>query len=237
MAGRQCRWVLVFLALACTSRNERGPLVWVAASFVDAARSVAGGDPSFSVQVAASSVLARQIVEGAPGDCFVSANSRWMDYVEKEGRIVSGTRQTLVHNTLVVVALKETGQDVLLESFEGLLAMGDPRHVPAGMYGEQALRKSGLWPQLESHIVATADARAALALVERGEVDLALVYETDAKVSDAVRVVHRFAAAESPTVVYEIALLAGGDLAILRRLTGTLARAKYEELGFSVPER
>ena len=223
--------------MACTGEDVQRPAVLAAASFVDAARSVADGEPSFDVTVAASSVLARQIVEGAPGDCFISANSRWMNYVEENGRVVPGTRQTLVRNTLVVVAARGVEQGVSLESFSGFLAMGDPRHVPAGIYGEQALRESGLWSRVESRIVATGDVRAALALVERGEVELALVYGTDAQASDTVRVVHRFSESGSPTVRYEIALLEGGDPAVLQRLTGTVARAQYAELGFLVVER
>ena len=66
------------------------------------------------LNVAGSNVLARQIVEGAPADLFVSADDAQMDVVERAGRLVPGSRLTLLTNQLVVVgspatALRVTG--------------------------------------------------------------------------------------------------------------------------------
>ncbi|MDO5371361.1 substrate-binding domain-containing protein, partial [Paracoccus sp. (in: a-proteobacteria)] len=53
---------------------------------------------------AGSNVLAKQIIEGAPADIFISASKQWMDEVEKGGAVVEGTRVDLPGNTLVLVA-------------------------------------------------------------------------------------------------------------------------------------
>src|SRR5262245_17345349 len=53
---------------------------------------------------AGSNVLARQIVNGAPVDVFVSADAEQMDLVQKAGAIDEATRVDLVGNRLAVVA-------------------------------------------------------------------------------------------------------------------------------------
>jgi len=55
------------------------------------------------LDLAASSTLARQIVEGAPVDLFFSADEAQMDRVERAGRLLAGSRRTLLENSLVVV--------------------------------------------------------------------------------------------------------------------------------------
>ena len=66
----------------CGDRSEAdSPLVFVAASF-DRAISAVDTAVSLRVQSASSSVLARQIANGAKPSCFVSANLEWMDFVE-----------------------------------------------------------------------------------------------------------------------------------------------------------
>ena len=50
---------------------------------------------------AASSALAKQIENGAPADIFISADLKWMDYLESKGKIVDSTRGNLLGNLLV----------------------------------------------------------------------------------------------------------------------------------------
>ena len=92
---------------------------------------------------------------------------------------------------------------------EGRLALGDPTHVPAGMYAEEALRSLGVWAALEDRLAPAADARAALALVERGEVALGVVYASDAAGSERVDVVAVLAEHLHPTIRYPLAIVAG----------------------------
>ena len=114
--------------------------------------------------------------------------------------------------------------------------MGDPEHVPVGIYARQALEALGLWPALRGRIAPAADARAALALVARGEAPRGIVYATDAARGASVRVVAAVPAALHEAIVYPIALVRGRDSPLARRflafLTGPAGRAVFTDAGF-----
>ncbi|WP_348253736.1 molybdate ABC transporter substrate-binding protein, partial [Salmonella enterica] len=65
----------------------------------------------------------------------------------------------------------------------GRLAVGDPQHLPAGIYAKEALQKVGAWQTLEPKLAPAEDVRGALALVERNEAPLAIVYGSAAVAS------------------------------------------------------
>ena len=75
---------------------------------------------------------------------------------------------------------------------DGRLAMGDPDHVPAGIYGKQALVSLGVWESVVQKLAPAKDVRTALVLVERREAPLGLVYATDAAITPRVRVLGVF---------------------------------------------
>lgn len=96
---------------------------------------------------ASSSTLARQIENGAPADIFISADQKWMDYAQEKNLIINDTRKTLLGNELVLIAAKDSKIDKvdinkqtdwvkLLDG--GRLAVGDPDHVPVGIYAQEA---------------------------------------------------------------------------------------------------
>ena len=106
--------------------------------------------------------------------------------------------------------------------------MGDPDHVPAGLYGRAALTALGLWTAAEPRLARTGDVRGALALVARGETPLGIVYATDAAAARDVRVVGLFPADSHPPIAYPAALTAGaGEAAgdFLHFLAGAQALA------------
>jgi molybdate transport system substrate-binding protein len=187
-----------------------------AAAATEAALETCGpalGGPTVVV-AASSSTLARQIEQGAPAGLFVSANPRWMDHLERAGRVVPERRRALLSNRLVVVAPTGStrppvgaGLDLLPALGDGRLAVGDPAHVPAGLYAAEALRSFGRWQELEPRLARAADVRAALALVERGEAPLGIVYATDAAASEGVEVVAEIPAEAHAPVVYPLGLV------------------------------
>src|SRR5690554_2416112 len=61
---------------------------------------------------ASSSALAKQIEQGAPADVFASADTKWMDYLEKKGNIDRDSRTNLLGNTLVLIAPQGKGLSV-----------------------------------------------------------------------------------------------------------------------------
>lgn len=175
------------------------------------AYAAAGGGP-VRFNFAGSNVLARQIVNGAPADLFLSADEEQMTVVEKAGKLVAGTRVDLLSNRLAVVALPERAA-LVREQFARAapeirrLAIGDPAAVPAGVYARQYLEKLGLWKAYESRVVPTTNVRAALTAVETGSADAAIVYATDAAVARNAIVVFVVPENQSPRIVYPAAVI------------------------------
>lgn len=219
------RYLLSLLALLFAmpvAAQDKAPLVLAAASMQEAMTDAAdawakAGHTRPVVSFAASSALARQIAAGGRADLFVSADSDWMDDVEKRRLIVPGTRAVLARNRLVVVA-RTGARDVAATRGAALarvlgagpLAMADPAAVPAGRYGEQALRRLGAWEAVAPRVVRAENVRAALALVERGAAPYGIVYATDARSSAGVRVAGVFPARSHAPIVYPIARLTAG---------------------------
>ena len=198
---------------------EAEVLVHAAASLSDALKEVASvhlerTGVRVRLNLGASSTLARQLVEGAPGDVFFSADDAKMDQLETEGLLAPGTRRSLLSNTLVVVVAKDS--KLALETSTGLaaamvesVALADPASVPAGIYASEHLRRIGQWEQVSRKLVPTESVRAALAAVASGNVDAGIVYATDARASDGVRVAVEIPADQVPPVSYPAAVLAG----------------------------
>ncbi len=168
---KSCLAPLLALVLALPSATVRAaepkPLVvFAAASLTNALQDVgnlwtAAGHGPVRFSFAASSTLAQQIEHGAPANVFISADEKWMDDLARHHAIAATTREDLLGNSLVLVEPKETLKPIALAQGvsladvlgpTGRLAVGDPSHVPAGIYAEQALRKLGLWPSLQNRL-------------------------------------------------------------------------------------
>ncbi len=218
--------LLLLLALMAPMRaagavaDGKGPLVLAAASLQEAMLEAADawaaeGHQKPVVSFAASSALARQIEAGAPADLFVSADEEWMDHLQEKGLLRPGTRTQFLRNRLVLIAPRSDRGEMAIRPGlplaralgQGRLAMADPDSVPAGRYGKAALQRLGVWGTVEGRVAAAENVRAALALVERGAAPFGIVYATDARASDQVRVAGVFPAASHPPIRYPLATL------------------------------
>lgn len=241
---------IVLLLVSNLALSAATVTVFAAASLTDALNQIAsdyqkqGGD-RVVFSFAGSSVLARQIEEGAPADLFFSADDRWMDELEKKGLIVSASRRSRLSNALVVVVPADSASPVT--SVEDLkrvsrLALADPASVPAGIYAREYLERKHLWAALEKRIIPTANVRAALAAVASGDADAGIVYKTDAAISRKVKVACEIAATEGPKIDYPAALVKNADHAAgARRFLDFLespgAARVFERFGFIVRDR
>ena len=199
--------------------------VFAAASMTDALQQVAKDyakqNPKNEVvfSFASSSTLAKQVEEGAPADIFVSASNKWMKYLSEKDLTVKETEKVLVGNDLVLIAPeKSTVNSVDIAKGEWInalkdsyLSVGDPAHVPAGQYAEEALTKLNLWDKVQERLARAKDVRGALALVERAEAPYGIVYSTDAKISQQVKTVAVFPADSHKPVVYPVSILKDHD--------------------------
>ena len=128
-----------------------------------------------------SGALAKQIENGAPADLFLSANEEWMNYLKAKGMIDQRQIINLAYNELVFAGktpLKITRMQDLPQLER--IAIGSPKSVPAGEYAMAAIKKTGVDTALGKKLVMARDARECLMYAERGEVDGAFVYRTDA---------------------------------------------------------
>ncbi len=195
---------------------------------------------------ASSSTLAKQIEQGAPADVFLSANIEWMDHLEKKNLVEKGTRKDLLRNRIALIVpqgskarnmeLKPGASLLPLLGKDGRLAVGDPAHVPVGMYGKQALENLKMWDAVKGRIAPAKDVRAGLMLVERGEAPLGLVYESDAAASGKVRVIAVFPKGSHPEVIYPMGAIAGKQTAAAKAfitfLTTPEAKGIFKRYGF-----
>jgi molybdate transport system substrate-binding protein len=242
-----CAWAALFILTPPLYAEQI--TVFAAASLTDSLKEIAAtyeqssGD-KIVFNFAASSLLARQIEEGAPADVFFSADEAQMNRLEKLRLIVSETRKSRLSNTLVIVvaansALKITSPEDLATPVVKRIALADPKAVPAGVYAKAFLEKKKLWAVVEGKVVPTENVRAALAAVESGNIEAGMVYKTDAAISRKVRVACEIPASQGPAISYPVAVVKEpkhGDAA--RKFAGYLdstnATPVFEKFGFIV---
>jgi molybdate transport system substrate-binding protein len=216
--------------------------------------------PQLAFNFAGSNTLAQQIIRAPRADVFISASEEWMDRVAAEGRVASGTRRSLLGNRLVLVAHREgLGKDApeeqdgaseaavcswLARPFTHFV-LADPAAVPAGQYAKAWLTavhcgERSAWGLVEARILSMPDVRAALTQLEAQPRTLGVVYRTDARSSQSIRVLHEVTGALAPSITYPAAVLSGAAHAEAARayldgLSSPAARRIFESYGFLVP--
>jgi molybdate transport system substrate-binding protein len=248
--------ILLSLAILCgsavppASAAEKSLTVFAAASMknalddIDAAYTARTG-VKIAASYAASSVLAKQIDQGAPADIFVSADTDWMDYAAGRKTVNEATRTNLLGNGIVLIAPKDSsignvtigpGFDLAKLAGDGKIATGDVSSVPAGKYAKAALEKLGAWQAAAPKFAMAESVRAALILVARGEAVLGIVYATDAKAEPGVKIIGTFPADSHPAIIYPVAATtSAGPQATdyLAFLHSSAAKTIFEKYGFT----
>ena len=191
-----------------------------------------------------SGALQQQIEQGAPADIFISAAKKQVDALEQKGLLVPGTRNIIAKNRLVLVVPKNA---VGVTSFYSLkdakvkkIAIGEPRSVPAGQYAQQVLEKLKIWSEIKSKLVFANNVRQVLASVESGNADAGLVYITDAKISDKVKVVVTADEKYHSPIIYPLAVVKRSkniDAAkeFSQFLSSNQAKSVFKKYGFILP--
>jgi molybdate transport system substrate-binding protein len=194
---------------------------------------------------AASSALAKQIESGAPADMFISADTDWMDYVQKKDLVKAGTRVDLLGNKIVLIAAKDSktthvdikaGFDLAGLVGDAKITTGDVAAVPVGKYAKAALEKLGAWDKAAPKFAMAENVRAALTLVSRGEAAYGIVYQTDAAVEPGVKIVGTFSADSHPPIIYPVGLLKDTKpegQSLLDFMQTSQAKTVFEKYGFA----
>lgn len=244
--------LLLLLGSGGAEAAERDLTVFAAASLTEVLQEVgraytARTRAPVRFSFAASSTLARQIESGAPAGAFISADQEWMDYLAARSLIAASSRVDVVSNSLVLVAPADSRlQLAMAPGFalaqalgrNGRLATGDPQTVPAGRYARVALTSLGVWDSVATRIIAADNVRTALNFVALGEAPLGIVYATDARGNDKVRVVGTFPAGTHEPITYPAAATTrgGADAAgFVEFLRSEEARVIFRRHGFGIP--
>ena len=157
--------------------------------------------------------------------------------------IVPGTRVDLLSNELAVAVPDDrfrplaSVRDLASPGF-ARIAIGEPSAVPAGVYAKDYLEKVGLWSALRPRLVPSGSVRLALAAVETGAADAAIVYRTDVPTAPHARTALVIPATEGPRIIYPAAIVRSGQhqdgaRRLLAFLQTDVAAAVFERAGFT----
>ena len=173
---------------------------------------------------ASSGDLQTQIENGLETDVFMSAANKQMDALADEGLIENDTNLQFLENKVVLIVPKDSNANITsfddLKDVEGTIAIGDPESVPS----------------------LGTDVTAVLNQVAQGSADAGIVYATDAKSTDDVKVICELPedALDSPCIypVAQIKDAKDGDAAkaFMDFLQTQEAKDKFVEYGFTLHE-
>ena len=212
-------------------------------SLTEIAKLFTATHPEVKIQpnFGASGALAKQIENGAPADIFISADQKWVGYLTEKNLLVKEATATLAYNTLVFVG-GDKGHVASLPEVTKLerVAIGSPASVPAGDYATQALKKAGLDQAMEKKLVMAKDVRECLMYAERGEVDGAFVYQTDAMLAKNVKVLFTVPQDLHARVTYPMAMTLAGEKneeakQFMQFLQTAEAKGVLKTYGFALP--
>ncbi|OCG69109.1 molybdate ABC transporter substrate-binding protein [Gilliamella sp. Nev5-1] len=240
--------IIIMMTVTFLASATEKITVFAASSLTDSIQNIAAiykvehEDTDIVFSFASSSVLAKQIEQGAPADIFMSADQKWMTYLIEHN--VAKNKQDLLKNTLVLIAPKQsklnhvvintqTDWEAILPKREKI-AIGDPDHVPAGLYAKESLTNLGIFNKLSPQFAPASNVRDALMLVERNEATLGIVYSTDAKVSDKVKIIGTFPMDTFKPIEYPITLLNPKANDFYQYLNSPQAKAIFKQYGFII---
>ena len=242
--------VAAFFGGAAPARATQPVLVFATASVAPAVRAAANDFTAqtgiaVAISSAASSALAQQIARCAPANLFISAHPRWTAFLAAKAAIDPAHTIAMLGNDLVLIApiaraepLDPVPGFALAAALgaDGRLAIGDPAHVPAGLYAKQSLETLGVWYSVAPRLAPAGDVVGALTFVARGETPLGIVYRTYAALSDAVRIVGTFPTGSHDPIRYDLASVTGNATdpseTFRRYLVSDAARPVFERFGF-----
>lgn len=215
--------VILLVLCACGRQNkheESKILIFCAASLTNVVSDIAEefeakNNVKVQINFASSGTLARQIEHGANPSLFISANKKWVEYLNGIEKTNAEFEKEISGNSLVVISPIKNKIDSFQfvpgfnfsEVFKGRLSIGDPKHVPAGEYAIQAMASLGFEEELQNRLLPAKDVRSALMLVELGETELGIVYKTDALKSDKVKIIAEIPGDLHSPIAYFVSIL------------------------------
>jgi molybdate transport system substrate-binding protein len=219
-------------------------LISAAASLTDAFAAIetafeaAHPEVDVVLNLAGSSALREQILQGAPLDVFASADVANMDAVVAAGAATDPTVFARNRLEIAVPAGNPAGIGGLADfgdpdRFIGLCAPG----VPCGDFARQVLDRAGVTPSVDTN---EPDVRALLTKIEAGELDAGITYVTDVAAAGSAVAGIAIPDTVNVTADYPIAVLAGapnptGATAFVAFVLSDTGQAILQAQGFASP--
>lgn len=243
-------WKLLLGLLLCSHSvwAQQSVTIYAASSMTNAVTDIITAfekqhDVKVTMVFGGSSSLARQIENGAPADVFLSANDKWVTYLIDKRIVTSDNVQLLAGNQLALVTPSQsqqlpfdmTNDEQWQDILDGeRLAIGNVDSVPVGMYAKEALVNLTVWNSVKDKLAQTSNVRTALALVERGEVPLGIVYKTDALMTNRVNVLSLIDTQLYRTIHYPLVNLTNKDASneLVDFMGSQQAKTVLESYGF-----
>jgi molybdate transport system substrate-binding protein len=196
------------------------------------------------LNVGGTGALKQQILQGAPTDIFISASKEQFDQLMENKLIDKQHQIDLLSNQLVLIAnirnpsAPKNFTDLKKANIKNI-AIGTPESVPAGRYAVQTLQHLMLWNAVKQKVVQTKDVLQVLTYVETNNVDAGIVYMTDVKISDKVKVVQVVDDKDHDPIIYPAGILTSTAhkkeaTLFYEYLKSNTARTIFEKYGFKV---
>ncbi|HPS59283.1 MAG TPA: molybdate ABC transporter substrate-binding protein [Spirochaetota bacterium] len=253
------KWIILacaatFLSIGAIYAQGQGKIyIYAAASTTDVVKEIIESykhanksSVEFVTVFGSSGDLAKQIEAGADANIFISADTKWVKYLEEKKFVEAGTSGIFASNDLVIVASpmaksKLKSPEKLFEALgDSNLAMGDTKSVPAGKYGKEALEYHKAWEKISgaNKIAYYPDVRKTLNAVETSQCDYGIVYKTDAMMSSKVKIVYTFKAKSHSPIDYPACVVNGKNndevKAFMKFLKAGKAKQILKKYGFAV---
>lgn len=214
--------IVIFVTISSTYAKEK-VVVFAASSLSYILDDIAKNyqqhnlDVEFTFSFASSSTLAKQITQGAPAALFISAHPLWAEYLAKQKIVSENAIKPLLTNSLVFITYPDSVltkmpfdlQQATQLNWSSLLTnekivIGDPEHVPAGIYAKEALTQLKLYDTFAPHFVFANSVKNALRFVEQKEALAGIVYYSDAINNDKITVLSQFPAQTHEPILYHL---------------------------------
>ena len=216
-------------------------LIFAAASLT---RPIQEISPEERFSFAGSGILAKQIAAGAPADIFISANRHWIEWLQETADIPVLDKQNPISNRLVIISLKQTKtsnislQDLARETIRenSRVIIGDPAHVPMGIYTKESLTSLELWDDLSAYVLPANNAAQVIRLLKVRAGNYAIAYKSFAAMDNDLAILNILPETSHERIEYYFLLLNKKGQSAYSKLVSSKNLNIWQKHGFIISE-
>ena len=189
--------VVAIVALAgCVDPEAAEPVVYVAAAsdtrdaFTELAANLEQSDGvAVEFVFGSSGMLREQVLNGAPYDVYVSADTAFVDEIVAAGfadpanvsQYATGVLAMIARDGVTLpdspaaLATDDAGGRIAADDAGGRIAIANPAHAPYGVAAREALESLGIYDEVANQLILAENVADAVRIVDAGEADFGLV--------------------------------------------------------------